>query len=480
MKPRTDDHPGVRGTVMKRQQPALEIVRDVYAGTLRIREKAGTYLPQWPKEDETCYAARVNDAVLFNAFRRSAEGLAGMVYLNEPELSDDLDQVLRTDLLDVDLRGRDLAAFGAQHFTDAMVDGHAAIFVDMERIPEGSEPRNRREEIQMGLRPYWVSICKEDILRASVQRIRGRLMLTRIAWTERTVEADGDYADTEVERVRELTLTPAGVEWSLYRQAKKGDPSSWEQETGGTMPLPEIPVAVTYTGFVDDFESDPPLLDLAHENLKHMRKRSDLDNIEHVAAVPVLSLSGVSEGEFSSVSIGPSVGLKFSDPRSSASWAEISGSGMEQIRKSLSEIEHRMALLGLSMLMSESRSAETATSKRIDKSESDSALSKAARSHQVALNMALYYHAMWRGIGLDATQTWVTVNRDFEDPDMPPEVMRAYVEAVERAGLPVRVLLEVWQKSGRIPPDKNLDELELEMLAGAVAVEASEPSEVAA
>lgn len=484
-----DDNPSVPGTVVKRQEPALTIVRDVYAGTLRLQEKRDRYLPQWPKEDADAYIARVRASSLFNALKQTAKGLSGMVYLTDPEVGEDVPAQIRKDLEDIDLQGRDLASFGRESFEDAMVDGHAAIFVDMGSTA-GIQLGSKADESSLGLRPYWVGIRKGDLLRPSVVRINGKMMLHRVAWFERTVEADGKFKDREVKRVRELQLNLKGgaptVEWRLYTQKKEGDDTSWFVEASGQMktqsgkPLSEIPVVATYTGFIGEFESEPPLLDLAIENLRHFRKSSDLDNIEHVTCVPILSLSGVGEDEFESVGVGPSMGLSFSDPNGKATWAEISGSGIGQVRESIKDIERRMAVQGLSMMMPETQQEQTATWKRIEKSESDSRLSVAARSHQVALNKALYFHAMWRGETLDESKAWITVNRDFESTEMPPEVMVAYIKAVSEADLPVRVLLEVWQQGGRIPADKDLDELEIQMMAAVKAAEDARAAEAQA
>lgn len=487
----SDDNPSVPGTIVKRQQAALTIVRDVYAGTLRLQEpdKRARYLPQWPKEEPDAYEARVRASSLFNALKQTAKGLSGMVYLTDPEVGEDVPAQIRKDLEDIDLQGRDLASFGREGFEDAMVDGHAAIFVDMGSTT-GIQLGSKGDEKRLGLRPYWVGIRKGDLLRPTVVRINGKMMLYRVAWFERTVEADGQFKDREVKRVRELQLNLEGgsptVEWRLYAQKKEGDDTSWWIEASGAMkaqngqPLAEIPVSVTYTGFIGEFESEPPLLDLAIENLRHFRKSSDLDNIEHVTCVPVFTMSGVGEDEFSSVGIGPSIGIRLSDPNARAAWAEITGGGIGQVRESIKDIERRMAVQGLSMMMPETQQQQTATWKRIEKSESDSRLSVAARSHQVALNKALYFHAMWRGETLDESKTWITVNRDFEETELPPEVMVAYIKAVSEADLPVRVLLEVWQQGGRIPADKDLDELEIQMMAAAKASEDAKAAEAEA
>src|SRR5690606_31498094 len=103
-----------------------------------------------------------------------------------------------------------------------------------------------------------------------------------------------------------------------------------------------------------------------------------------------------------------------------AKYVEPDGNGLEAMEKRIAKSEQRMALLGLSMLHSESRAAETATSKRIDKAESDSALSAHARASQDAFEEAIRFTAKWLGVELTETGPgrWLALNKDFTDLPM--------------------------------------------------------------
>jgi hypothetical protein len=65
----------------------------------------------------------------------------------------------------------------------------------------------------------------------------------------------------------------------------------------------------------------------------------------------------------------------------------------------------------------------------------------------------LYFHA--RYMKLDGGGS-ITVNRDFENLTMLPEMLTAYVGAVSNAGLPIRVLLEAMQKGGLLTDSADL------------------------
>jgi hypothetical protein len=81
-----------------------------------------------------------------------------------------------------------------------------------------------------------------------------------------------------------------------------------------------------------------------------------------------------------------------------------------------------MAALGLSMLQNETRAAETAEAKRMDKSEQDSALAVAARGLQDCLERALQFHAQYMGL----TDGTIEVNQEFEHLTLDSTQITAY------------------------------------------------------
>jgi len=462
--------PDTPGLAHERQAKAVQVVRDVFQGTLHMRKQAAKYLPVFAKETPESYSDRLQQAVLFNAFRRTVKGLVGLVFSNETKIGDDVPPGIVEYLENVDLEGRDIDSFSRDVFEDGFLDGHAGIFVDFQEVAQGSI-ESLAQERQAGLRPYWIPLRKQDVLKFSTIKVNGRRVLSLLRWKESGEEDDGRWGERSVTRIREYRLVRAqnesgdpyiAVQWSVYEEVKDGPgKKKWLLRSSGTFEgMDEIPLATAYTNRTGYLESEPPLLDLALENIKHWQKRSDKDNVEHVACVPILTLIGVEEEKPGAFSVGPTVGLML--PKGGdAKFAEIQGSGLEASRLSLKDIEHRMAILGLSMLMSETRSAETATSKRIDKSESDAQLILAARNMQQALNEALRLTAKWEGLNSGGT---VEVNRDFEKKLLDPQMFAALLDAVDRG----RISLETfWDaaKRGEVLSEDFDPELERVRLA---------------
>ena len=129
-----------------------------------------------------------------------------------------------------------------------------------------------------------------------------------------------------------------------------------------------------------------------------------------------------------------------------------------------------MAELGMNFLAGDTRQAETAEVKRLDATAENATLATGAQGVDDGMNQA-FLHVAWF-MGLEESQAPViSLNRDFESVAMDASTMAVYVAAVEKAGLPGRLLLEAWQKGGRIPADVDLDELEAEMMAVQAAKE---------
>lgn len=468
-----DEGPGRMSLARQRRDEAIGIVRDVYRGPLHLRKKRESYLPRFEREKEPAYNARVAKASLFNATKRTEGAMTGMVMRKDIAPSDRVPERMRGHLLDIDLGGRNLSAFARDLSSEAWQDGYVVIFVDMPSIPEGATGPAVRDA-----RPYWYEVRGADVLGADVRREGGREVVHSIRWREAaTTTADDDpYKEVEVPRVREMLLVTdekdrRRVEWRVWEIREVGDKDKkrkWEIEDRGLMgrQMDEIPVAAAYTNRQAAFDAEPPLLDLAIENIRHFQKSSDKDNIEHLTAVPVFTITGEDKESVANMELGVGVGVVLPNDKAKAAYVEPSGEGAEINRKALEESERHMAIMGASLLFSESRAPETAMAKRIDKSESDASLATFATSLENAIDTALNLHAKWLNIEVEqADELLVAVNRDFENLPIDAQTIAALANLV-----PQKLSLETFLgilKRGEILPESHDVKLELEMIEGA-------------
>lgn len=447
--------PDTRGVAQSRMAEAVTITRDVFGGTLSVRKKGETYLPRFEGEETADYAKRLKQAVLFNAFKRTVKGLVGMIHRKPIDIADAVPEVIRADLENVDLAGRHVDVFARDISEDAWIDGHGAILVDMQAVEPGALP-TLDDERAAGLRPYWVEIRKHQILRSQTINIAGRTVLDRFAYSECVTEADGEYGEREVERVRDYRRVAADGKVSVVcivhtKRKHALGAEQWETDPPRTMSIGRIPVVTHYTDRTGFMESDPPLLDLALENILHYQVRSDRQNVLHIASVPIPVFRGLRQRD-GEVKVGVNNAILV-DVEGGADYLEPKGAALQHSADELKDIEQRMAYLGLSMLMSESRAAETATSKEIDKSESDSAIEAAARDEEDALEAAIELHAEWRGIVLDKAgeDRWVRVNREFVKQVLSPQMAQLLLAAVDSGRLTVETMWDAFQRGDVLP-----------------------------
>lgn len=465
-----DDLPSTRSPLSDTQVGAVELVRDLWGGTERVRAAGQVYLPKAPGEKQQLYSTRLARSVFHNFFRRTIDGLVGLIFRVDPVLADDVPEPIVQHWENIDLAGTHGDVFLRDIAADAMTAGHAAILID---YPRTDGDQSRADEMAGNIRPYWIAICKEDIMSWRSAVVDGVTVLQQIVLRERMWVPKGVYGSAEQTRYRVLYRGENGVVgWRLEEVTENKtvvvhDEGVYRNQT-------EIPIVeVTTSGEKSLFESDPPLLDVAYLNIAHYQTWSDYIYAIHKTNVPVFVTTGLDlrdpDGNPTELIIGPNNGVMIPDPSGDAKYVAHSGQSLDSTKQALDDLKSDIGSLGLAMLAPQKRAAETAEAKRLDKSSSDSALAVSSRALQDAVERALGFHANY--LRLDGGGQ-VKINRDFEGSVMEPAVMSAYAELGQKIGLPVDVIIRELQAGGRIGDDVDLDELELRMMAGMAAAEA--------
>jgi hypothetical protein len=144
--------------------------------------------------------------------------------------------------------------------------------------------------------------------------------------------------------------------------------------------------------------------------------------------------------------------VKIPDPSGDFHWAETSGAAIGQTKGLLDDMRTEMAVLGLGILERRPIVAETATAKRIDRSEKDSQLSSAARSLEDGIERAMGFHAQFLGIAeADGSGGSITLNKDFLELTLTPEQIQVYVQAVTDKTLSLETLWSILQEGNALP-----------------------------
>ncbi len=453
-----ENRPDTRNAASAAMQPDITLVRDLAGGTSAVRKEKTAYLPQYSREDTADYTVKLNRAVVFNAFKRTVEAYTGMVFRKDIALSNDVPDPIAALTEDIDNAGTHLDVFAKSVFHDALEAGHAGILVDAPLVLADKMPAtragprgDRRAEAASGVRPYWVHVPAEDVMSWRWSTLRGQRVLSQLVLRSTSMEPAGAFGEARITRYRVFNWAPPDtVTWQLWEQrADEAEPGRVaEGPVGGVTRIPFVPVYGEQTG---DLESQPPLLDLAHLNIAHYQLRADYWQSLHMANTPILTVIGATVDQLES---GPNTGLVLPDPQSRVQYTEHAGTAHADTREELRDIKTDMAVLGLGMLQHETRAAETAEAKRIDKSEQDSALSTAARSLQDGLESSLDFTAQYMGLPDGGS---LTVNRDFERLHLDASDVTAYMALYQAGTISLDTLWSVLKEGGSLPDDFDAD-----------------------
>jgi hypothetical protein len=465
--------PSTKSKAAKSQESDLQLVRDLAAGPSRVKDQGPLYLPRAPREEPENYRSRLQRSVFFNYFGHTAKGLTGFVFRKDPILGDDVPVAIKgTDTEggqweNIDNTGTHGDVFIRERFYDAMIAGHGAILVEFPLTDGKQSLADEKEEI----RPYWVPVLKDNILSWRTTVEFGRTILTQVVLKECMMVPSGLFGEKEQTRYRVLFRDSGIVGWRLLeindnKEVVQVDAGFYGNQT-------EIPLAeITTCGKRSLFESDPPLLDLAHINLAHYRQWSDHDTSLHLTCVPLLYEAGAApeydnEGKKIPRVVGPNAMFTYADPQAKLDYASHDGAALGECKKSLEDLAGACANFGMAMLASEKRAAETEKSKEISKSGTDSQLSISARGLQDGVEKALQFHANYLK---EQDGGSIEINRNYNEQVMEAPVMQAYASLVE-VGFPKVIAVRMLQLGGRVSEDADPETVAMEWDAALLAAQ---------
>jgi len=436
----------------RNQEPHWILIEDLIGGTYELRRRHRRYLPQEPRELDESYDARLSRSVCPPYYQRLERMLAGML-TRKPVRLNDVSDIVREQLFDVDLMGNDLNVWTYETARKMVRYGHVGVLVD---APAAGEQG----------RPYWASYTPREILGWRTEMRDGAQQLSQLRLLEKVIVPDGDYGEKEVEQVR--VLTPGAFE--IHRMGKNGQ---LEIHDSGTTTLDQIPFAVAYSNRVNFMESRPPLEDIAELNLKAYQIQSDLDNQLHISAVPMLAFFGFPSSA-EEVSAGPGEAIAF-PAEGRAEYIEPDGKSFEAQFKRLEQIAYQINELGLSAVLGQKLSAETAEAKRIDRSQGDSTMMVIAQNMQDLIDNCLAYHASYLNI-VDVGSSYV--NRDFLGARLDPQEIQSLLQLYTAGTITQKTLLDQLYQ-GEVLGDEFDVEEEIESTQAGGYIEMSTPEPAA-
>jgi hypothetical protein len=458
------DAPAFQCAAYTSQKPRWDLCRDLRAGADVMRGRGKVYLPQEQMETDPEYLKRLSRAPFFNGYARTTSGLVGMVFRKPPVISDDAPPDFTKDWENIDGEGTAGAVFCAEVFEEAMAEGHTFILVDYPSIADPKQV-DASQERSLGLRPYWIHVRQDQVVNWRTRNENGVAVLAQVCIEEHTLEVKGMFGEEAACRYRVFRNDAGVVTWQLWTESKDGSTTKYSVTEEGTLQGPKvIPLVCVIAGpRLGYFCTKPPLLDLAFSNISHYQVGADRRHALHLSSQPMLVRIGC-EADTPFQAVGSNVG--FNVPQGGdGKWIEPTGSGLAALKAELDDLKSEMAAQGLGMLVRETRQAETAEAKRMDKSEQDSPLSRAAKNCQDALNQCVMLHQAYRRATPVPT---ITLNVEFEALTLDAATIDAYGRMVDAKRLSLTTFWDIMKKGGSLTedfdPKKELEKIAEESL----------------
>ena len=121
------------------QEPHWIFIEDLMGGTFEMRSKHRRYLPQEPRELDESYDNRLARSVCPPYYQRLERMLAGML-TRKPVRLNDVADLIREQLFDVDLQGNDLNVWTYETARKMIRYGHVGLLVDAPAAGENGRP----------------------------------------------------------------------------------------------------------------------------------------------------------------------------------------------------------------------------------------------------------------------------------------------------------------------------------------------------
>ena len=454
----------------------------VVGGTAFFRYNAEMLLPQEPQELEDAWQRRVSRATMTPFTVRIAEQAAGLVLrkpivLESKEQDGEVDPYWEEFLEDVDGRGTSLSAFARRLLISSILYGHAGCLVD---YPSREAAPSLQAERLAGLRPYFKQVDCKQIIGWRFDDKDPLAPVNQVRVNEYVSVPFGEFGDKTIRQIR--VLEPG--KYRVFRREsdrdgeQPGGSQGWYVHEEGPISLDVVPLALTYSQKISDFVSTPPLLSLANINIQHAQRAADLQHSLHVAAMPIMVMKGFDDApDPAGLSVNNAILLP---PEGDCFMVEPASQSFDAQQSYLDKLEEQMASLGISTLFQQKMSAETAESKRMSRTDSDSLLAIVSRDLEKMLQTAFEMAGAY--VGKEAPM--VQLDKDFDLQQLDGAQVGQYLQLWTQGAITQETLLNALKKGEVLPGVDVEEEVELtgqekldNMLIEGVPGEAAAPTD---
>lgn len=367
------------------------VIVDALMGGTKAMRKAGTaLLEQLPDEDDKAYTRRLKRSTLFPAYSETVHNMTGRVFAEPIAPGEDVPESIKEYTQNIDRQGNNLQVWAQSLFELGLSRGLCHVLVD---YPTTEGLRTRADEQQAGVRPYAIMIRPQQVLGWKVKSVGGEQMLSQFRFMESVEEEhpENTFATKVIEQIR--VLEP-GL-WFTYRKQEAADgKKDWALYQEGVTTLDKIPLATFYTKRTGFMTAAPPLMELAHLNVKHWNEQSDQDKSVRFARIRLAVITGVDDDGLTKVTMSSDSMLSLP---AGADVKVVQGSAESVTvgRTELQALVDEMRIAGAKLLHKEKQATKTAAQAEEEAAQEMSPLETMAGQLEDCLDQVLQFFAEW-------------------------------------------------------------------------------------
>lgn len=494
-----EKHPGDNPELPSYQSPAyrdyqseLQFVRDIAEGQsawisplgeVKDITKAKQFLPPYAGEPSGEYFRRLAQSNFNNFFSTAITQFPGL--LQEYRIGDDIFDPLLDAWGDIDSQGNDLPSFFLDADELVIRDGFCGILVEMGVPGEEAHiaPILTIDDIgNYPLRPYLVTVPREDILNWAFVWSEGAAKLERITVRQWVSQPQGKYGQITYPEYR---VYLAGGICESYVLIEVGD-SEGKSEiipllvSATQNSLGEIPFVIYAARRTNNLDATPPLKGLAELNLAYFRLYSEYRDAIHKVNCPTAVRVGLitpGQSDFDKlppIILGTNTGIDVPQG-GDFKFAEPSGAALATTRTELDSLERQMNKRSLGFLAGQS-DGQARTAEEIKRSavQTQATLATMAGQKDSVLGRV---HELWSAYyGQPVAQTSVSalsVSKELLQEPMTPEEIGAVSKLAQLRQISLLTALKIF-KEGKLLPKGTAPETEFDDLQKQLSLEAEQ------
>lgn len=401
----------------KEMEDAWELVRVLRSGTRAMRSAGAKYTPASKKEQRSPdrYQQRLRRTVLFPIYDRTVRKIASLPFQKPPVVSGELPEPLDRLLANADRQGTSLSSFAQMIYEDAVDRGVGMFLVD--NVPTAGMSLVEADAIDA--RPYFRRIHPDNLVGCKTAMRNG---------VEEVVEL----------RVRSWFYTPSNIGYDTLSDMvevwTEQTVEKWVRIGADTMPDREadaarqylagyrqveviehgfgrIPLVALYTKKIGTLHGEPPMEDLAWQNVAHWQSLSMQGEALHYCRSPILKVAGVSsQMAETKPEVGPGATITDTSNELDISFVEIAGTSLAAGEVEIKRIEERCMALGMQPMMAVAGPSTATGEVRADSNEKSEA-QRWIEALEWAIYTGLEHAAAAAGLELPEDFDW-TLYRD--------------------------------------------------------------------